>query len=91
MSKRTLSSHPCPTCGHLISGIVVEEDAIKSAPRVPVLIPAKCEKGHQVVLFVDRKFDIRDAEPVMPEVDQKRSAIAKASSWFDEAWEEKEE
>ncbi len=91
MGKRTLSSHPCPICGGLISGIVIEEDAIMSAPRVPVLIPAKCERGHQVVLFVDRTFNIRDAEPAFSEVEQKGSAIAKAGNWFGHAFQEEEE
>ena len=82
MTKRVLPDYPCPSCNGKIRNVAVEEQAIKTAPRVPVLITAKCEKGHQVILFVDRNLQIREAEPAAPDATQKKSAIDKASNWF---------
>jgi len=49
----------------MIQEVEVDEDDIINAPRVPVLINAACSRGHQVVLFVDRNFTIREVEPVV--------------------------
>ena len=82
MTQRALPRYPCPTCGVFIQEVIVEEEAILNAPRVPVLINASCEKGHQCVLFVDRNFAIREAEPVVQETKQKKSAVDKAKGWL---------
>lgn len=73
MSRRILQAHPCPVCGTLISGVMVKEEAIKDAPRVPVLILAMCDNEHLVIFFVDRNLDIREAEPVLEESRQQTS------------------
>jgi len=82
VTRRVLQNYPCPVCGEQISGVTVDEESIRSAPRVPVLIPAKCERGHQVVLFVDRNLEIREAEPVVPDSEQRKSSVDKAKKWF---------
>jgi len=82
VTKRILPDYPCPSCSGKIRNVAVEEDAIKKAPRIPVLVAAKCEKGHQVILFVDRNLQIREAEPAAADATQKKSAIDKASNWF---------
>jgi hypothetical protein len=53
-----------------------------NAKRVPVIVPAKCKKGHAVILFVDKTFAIRDVEAA-GDAEQKKSAIDKAQSWMD--------
>jgi hypothetical protein len=73
MSRRILREHPCPVCGKMIGGVMVKEEAIQNAPRVPVLILAMCENEHLVVLFVDRNLDIREAEPILEESRQRTS------------------
>ncbi|MFX1564768.1 MAG: hypothetical protein ACFFCH_02135 [Promethearchaeota archaeon] len=82
MTRRELPWYPCPTCGVIIQEVSVEEEALLTAPRVPVLINATCEKGHQCVLFVDRNFTIREAEPVVQETKQGKSAVDKAKGWL---------
>ncbi|MFX1564207.1 MAG: hypothetical protein ACFFDP_12970 [Promethearchaeota archaeon] len=67
MSRYILREHPCPVCGTMIGGVMVKEEAIKEAPRVPVLVLAMCKNEHLVILFVDRNLDIREAEPVLDE------------------------
>ena len=56
----------------MIQEVEVDENSIINAPRVPVLINAACLRGHQVVLFVDRNFNIREAEPLVSQSKQKR-------------------
>ncbi|MHA1902501.1 MAG: hypothetical protein ACXADL_04300 [Candidatus Thorarchaeota archaeon] len=85
MAKKTLRAAPCPVCKSGIEGITVEEDSILNAKRVPVIIPAKCNNGHGVVLFVDRTFTIRDVEvaaEVVQEGDENDS-MDKAQKWMD--------
>ncbi len=82
MTRRELPRYPCPTCGIFIHDVNVEEEAILNAPRVPVLINASCEQGHQCVLFVDRNLTIREAEPVVQETKQDKSAVDKAKGWL---------
>ncbi len=82
MTRRELPRYPCPTCGIFIQGINVEEEAILTAPRVPVLINAICAQGHHCVLFIDRNFVIREAEPVVQETKQEKSAVDKAKGWL---------
>ena len=66
----------------MIQEVEVDEDSIINAPRVPVLINAACSRGHQVVLFVDRNFNIREAEPVVSQSKQKKSSLDKARGWL---------
>jgi hypothetical protein len=82
MGKMTLNTVPCPECRGPIEGIVIEEDSITNAKRIPVLVPAKCSNGHNVILFVDRKFTIRDVETAGTVVDEDGS-VSKAMKWMD--------
>ncbi|MGQ4911637.1 MAG: hypothetical protein ACP6KW_05650 [Candidatus Thorarchaeota archaeon] len=83
MGKKTLSAVPCPTCKGVIEGITIEEESVTEAKRIPVLVPAKCSNGHQVVLFVDRQFTVRDVEAAGQVVEEtNKSAIDKAQKWM---------
>ncbi len=55
----------------MIENLTVDEKSITSASRVPVLITAKCSKGHQCVLFVDRNLTVRDVEAASEAVQKK--------------------
>ncbi|MFX1474438.1 MAG: hypothetical protein ACFFCO_03025 [Promethearchaeota archaeon] len=65
MTHRLLPKHRCPVCGGNITKVVLDEDKIKNAPRVPVLVPVYCDRGCFLVLFVDRSFTIREAQPAL--------------------------
>ena len=85
MGKRTLDTVRCPQCSGIIENVQVDEDSIQNAKRVPVIIPAKCSKGHSVVIFVDRNFTIRDVEATGEAVqgDDDKGSVDKAQSWMD--------
>lgn len=87
MGKKNLNTVPCPVCDGAIDGVTVEEESITEAKRVPVLVPAKCSKGHQVILFVDKKFTVRDVETAGQVVDDggedDSSSVDKAQQWMD--------
>ncbi|MBS3795593.1 MAG: hypothetical protein KGY80_11880 [Candidatus Thorarchaeota archaeon] len=88
MPQRTLDSVPCPVCSDngRVRDIKIDEDVILNAKRTPVIVPAKCENGHSVVLFVDRNFTIRDVEiageAVQGDEDEGDSSIEKAQRWM---------
>jgi len=87
VGKKNLNPVPCPVCDSLINGISVEETSITEAKRIPVLVPAKCSNGHQVILFVDKQFTVRDVEAAGQVVedgkDDDGSSVDKAQSWMD--------
>ena len=84
MGKKTLNTVPCPECKGPIDGIVVEEDSITNAKRIPVLVPAKCSKGHNVILFVDKQFTVRDVELAGAVVaEDEDGSVDKAQKWMD--------
>jgi RecJ-like exonuclease len=85
VGKKTLNTVPCPVCAGAVEGITVDEESIAEAKRVPVLIPAKCKQGHQVVLFVDKQFTVRDVEAAGQVVDEGSdvTSIDKAQKWMD--------
>ena len=87
MGKKNLNPVPCPICDSSIDGITVDEESITEAKRIPVLVPAKCSKGHQVILFVDKQFTVRDVEAAGQVVedggDDSSSSVDKAQSWMD--------
>jgi len=81
----TLNAVPCPKCDGQVKGIIVEENSIVEAKRVPVLVTARCNNNHSVVLFVDRNFTIRDVEAageVVQEPDVE-GMIDKTQKWMD--------
>jgi len=87
VGKKKLSTVPCPICKGAVEEITVDEESITEAKRVPVLIPAKCTKGHNVILFVDRKFTIRDVEAagqVVGDGADSSDSVNKAIKWMDE-------
>ena len=87
MGKKNLNSVPCPTCDVAIDGISVEEKSITEAKRVPVLVPAKCSNGHQVILFVDKQFTVRDVEAagqVVEGSEDSEGSVDKALKWMDD-------
>ena len=87
MGKKTLNVIPCPVCNSTVEGITVDVESIIEAKRVPVLVPAKCKNDHQVILFVDRKFTIRDVEAAGQVVDENsedaEGSVDKALKWMD--------
>ncbi len=84
MGKKTLNTVPCPECKGPVKDIVVEEDSITDAKRIPVLVPAKCSHGHNVILFVDKKFTVRDVETAAAVVsDDNEGAVDNAQKWMD--------
>ena len=70
-------------CGAAVDGVTVDEESIKNAERVPVIVPAKCGKAHAVVLFVDRNFTVRDVEAAAEAVQGAQDAVDKAQGWMD--------
>ncbi len=86
MPQRTLDSVPCPACNNgKIQNIRIDEDVILNAKRSPVIVSAKCENGHSVVLFVDRNFTIRDVEiagEAVQDDEEGESSIDKAKKWM---------
>jgi hypothetical protein len=52
-----------------------------------LLVPAKCSNGHQVILFVDKKFTVRDVEAagqvVEESSDDAEGSVDKALKWMD--------
>ena len=88
MGKKNLNTVPCPICDASIDGISVEENSITEAKRVPVLVPAKCSNGHQVILFVDKQFTVRDVEAAGQVVDESsddaEGSVDKALKWMDD-------
>jgi len=87
VGKKNLNPVPCPICDSSIDGISVEENSITEAKRIPVLVPAKCSNGHQVILFVDKQFTVRDVEAagqvVEDSEDDEAGSVDKAQSWMD--------
>lgn len=85
LERRSLNVVPCPVCKGTVIGVAVDEESISNPPRVPVLVPAKCKKGHAVILFVDRTFAIRDVEAAgdAAQLEGKKSSLDKAQSWTD--------
>lgn len=66
-----------------MDGVTVDEESIRNAERVPVIVPAKCGKGHAVVLFVDRNLTVRDVEAAAEAVQDDKAAVDKAQGWMD--------
>ncbi|MFW9834588.1 MAG: hypothetical protein ACFFEK_11370 [Candidatus Thorarchaeota archaeon] len=84
LGKTTLNAVPCPECKGPVEGIVIEEESITNAKRVPVLVPAKCSNGHNVILFVDKQFTVRDVETAGAVVDgDSEGSVDKARKWMD--------
>lgn len=78
MTRRLMPEHQCPVCGGNITKVVVDEDKIKDAPRVPVLVPAYCDEGCFLVLFIDRSLDIREAQPALQITSVQQSSTEKS-------------
>jgi len=82
LPERKLRDYPCPTCKALIKGVVVKEEDILESKRSPALVPVKCPNKHDVALYVDKLFTVRDAEPL---IDPKNpSGLDKAKKWISE-------
>jgi hypothetical protein len=82
LTERKLKSYPCPVCRAMISGIVINEEDILHSKRSPAIVPARCPKKHDVALYIDKQFMIRDAEPL---IDPKgTSKLDKATDWISE-------
>lgn len=80
MGRWSLNVVPCPVCKGTVIGVAIDEDSISNAPRVPVLVPANCKKGHAVILFVDGPFAIRDGEAAgdAAQLEGKKSSLDRA-------------
>jgi hypothetical protein len=80
LPERKLQKYPCPVCKAWISGVIVKEEDILESKRCPAIVPIKCPAKHDVALYVDKQFRIRDAEPL---VDPKaEGALEKAKKWI---------
>jgi hypothetical protein len=80
LPDRVLRDFPCPICKAPIKGVVINEEDILRSKRSPALVPAKCPNKHDVALYVDKQFTIRDAEPL---IDPKNpSRLDKATKWM---------
>ena len=83
MARVSLNPFNCPACRNgILVRIDVDEDAIKSAKRLPVMVTVKCPKNHTLVLFVDGKFQVRDIETALGTTGENKDALAKAEDWF---------
>ncbi|MEM2143575.1 MAG: hypothetical protein QXS20_09505 [Candidatus Thorarchaeota archaeon] len=84
MGRRILKQVKCPKCGSIIDGVVVDEDSVLQATRVPVFVTAKCKSGDAVLLMVDRAFLIRDVEVLgtVPQDEDKKS-VDRAIEWME--------
>jgi hypothetical protein len=65
MPNRKLANFPCPVCRAMITGVTVKEEDILESKRSPAIVPAKCPNLHDIALYVDKEFRIRDAEPIL--------------------------
>jgi hypothetical protein len=66
----------------MISGVIIKEEDILQSKRTPAIVPAKCPRKHDIALYIDKRFVIRDAEPL---VDPKgTSRLDKATDWVAE-------
>lgn len=65
MPDRKLPSYPCPICKAMISGVTIKEEDILGSKRSPAIVPARCPNQHEVALYVDKAFNIRDSEPLV--------------------------
>jgi uncharacterized protein YbaR (Trm112 family) len=85
LGKKELNVVPCPVCKGPVENVVVDEDSILTAKRIPVLVPARCKNGHAVVLFVDKTFTVRDAEGAgeVLSKSESESSVDKAQKWMD--------
>ncbi|MCK5151383.1 MAG: hypothetical protein KAQ65_06075 [Candidatus Thorarchaeota archaeon] len=85
MGNKTLNAVPCPRCDGTVKDVVVDEESITSAKRVPVLVTTRCTNNHSVVLFVDRNFTVRDVEAAGEVVNgsDNDAAVDKAQEWMD--------
>jgi hypothetical protein len=85
LGRWSLNVVPCPVCKGTVTGVAVDEGSISNTPRVPVLVLAKCKKGHAVVLPVHGTFAIRDVEAAgdAVQLQGKESSLDKTQSWMD--------
>jgi hypothetical protein len=86
MGKKELNSVPCPVCKSPVTGVMVDEESITEASRVPVLVAARCSGGeHAVILFVDKQLTIRDVEAAGDAAQQNGDddSVDKAQEWLD--------
>jgi hypothetical protein len=65
MPDRKLPSYPCPVCKAMITGVTVKEEDVLESKRSPAIVPVKCPRMHDIILYVDKAFIIRDAEPLV--------------------------
>jgi hypothetical protein len=49
----------------MITGVTVKEEDILGSKRSPAIVPVKCPSMHDIALYVDKAFIIRDAEPLV--------------------------
>jgi hypothetical protein len=79
-----LNPFACPACskGNLVK-VEVEATTITEAKRHPVIVTATCPKGHAIVVFVDKNFQVRDVEAVASASEKQEDAVDKTKSWFD--------
>lgn len=80
LTERRLQNYPCPVCKAMITGLIIKEEDILDSKRSPALVPAKCPAKHDVALYVDKQFKVRDAEPL---IDPKsEGGLEKAKKWI---------
>ena len=83
MPKIKLKPFACPACGSgTLVYVEVEEHKILHAKRYPVIVTAKCPKGHALVAFVDANFQVRDVESAAEASEEEKGATDKAADYF---------
>ncbi|TXT54537.1 MAG: hypothetical protein BAJATHORv1_60033 [Candidatus Thorarchaeota archaeon] len=81
MGKVELTPFKCPVCGDgTLVDVEIEESAIKEAKRLPAMVTTKCKRDHQLVIFVDGKFHVRDVEAAVKAAES--DAIDKTKDWL---------
>lgn len=79
-----LNPFACPACGSgSLVKVSVEAATITEAKRYPVIVTAACQKGHSLVVFVDKNFQVRDVEAAASAEEEVEDAVDKTKSWFD--------
>jgi hypothetical protein len=83
MTRISLNPFTCPACkdGTLVK-VDVDEDSIKMAKRLPAMVTVKCPKNHNLVIFVDGGFQVRDVEAAVGTEGNEKDAMDKTGSWF---------
>jgi len=84
VTKVKLKPFACRACTeNTLVYVEVEEHKVTQAKRYPVIVTAKCPKGHALVVFVDSNFQVRDVEVAAEATEEEKGATDKAAGYFE--------